>query len=598
MTKSLYIAEKPSVAQEFAKALKQNMQRRDGYLESDQSVVTWCVGHLVTMSYPEKYDPALKRWSLETLPFLPENFKYEIIPEVKKQFTIVSNLLHREDIETIYVCTDSGREGEYIYRLVAQMAGIKDKKQKRVWIDSQTEEEILRGIREAKDESEYDNLSASAYLRAKEDYLMGINFSRLLSLKYGSAVASYLGTKYQSISVGRVMTCVLGMVVRREREIRSFVKTPFYRVIAGLSLNGRNFEGEWRAVKGSRYFNSPLLYKENGFQKKEDAQKLIEELSMQNPLIPHVLKMERKKENKNAPLLYNLAELQNDCARFFKISPDETLKVVQELYEKKLVTYPRTDARVLSSAVAREISKNLRGLQQYGICSGLANEILQGESWKKIGSTRYTNDKQITDHYAIIPTGQGLNNLRNLSELSAKVYETIVRRFLGIFYPPAVYQKVALVTEIGGEQFFSNFRVLVQEGYLKAMQRHQLSVNEIDNLISPIGIDQYKETISAYLDRIIKRSDAIVCANDYIASLVLQYCQKNKISVPNDLYVSGFDDNQEFNNSIALTSVHVNNDRIGVHLANRLVHRLTHPDDDYEYTYIRSRTVYRESTND
>ena len=467
MTKSLYIAEKPSVAQEFAKALKQNMQRRDGYLESDQSVVTWCVGHLVTMSYPEKYDPALKRWSLETLPFLPENFKYEVIPEVKKQFTIVSNLLHREDIETIYVCTDSGREGEYIYRLVAQMAGIKDKKQKRVWIDSQTEEEILRGIREAKDESEYDNLSASAYLRAKEDYLMGINFSRLLSLKYGSAVASYLGTKYQSISVGRVMTCVLGMVVRREREIRSFVKTPFYRVIAGLSLNGRNFEGEWRAVKGSRYFNSPLLYKENGFQKKEDAQKLIEELSMQNPLIPHVLKMERKKENKNAPLLYNLAELQNDCARFFKISPDETLKVVQELYEKKLVTYPRTDARVLSSAVAREISKNLRGLQQYGICSGLANEILQGESWKKIGSTRYTNDKQITDHYAIIPTGQGTGGLKGLPNLSQKVYDVIVRRFLSIFYPPAVYQKVAIVTKMKEESFFSSFKVLAEEGYLK-----------------------------------------------------------------------------------------------------------------------------------
>lgn len=469
MTKSLYIAEKPSVAQEFAKALKQNMQRRDGYLESETSVVTWCVGHLVTMSYPEKYDPALKRWSLETLPFLPENFKYEVIPEVKKQFNIVSGLLHREDIETIYVCTDSGREGEYIYRLVAQMAGIKDKEQKRVWIDSQTEEEILRGIREAKDESEYNTLSASAYLRAKEDYLMGINFSRLLSLKYGNAVASYLGTKYQSISVGRVMTCVLGMVVRREREIRSFVKTPFYRVIAGLSFNGRNFEGEWRAVNGSRYFNSPLLYKENGFQKKEDAQKLIDELKAQNPLIPRVLKMERKKENKNAPLLYNLAELQNDCARFFKISPDETLKVVQELYEKKLVTYPRTDARVLSSAVAKEINKNLRGLQQYNICRGLADEILQGGSWKKIGSTRYTNDKQITDHYAIIPTGQGLGNLRNLSELSAKVYETIVRRFLGIFYPPAVYQKVALVTEIGGEQFFSNFRVLVEEGYLKAM---------------------------------------------------------------------------------------------------------------------------------
>ena len=328
----------------------------------------------------------LKRWSLETLPFLPENFKYEIIPEVKKQFTIVSNLLHREDIETIYVCTDSGREGEYIYRLVAQMAGIKDKKQKRVWIDSQTEEEILRGIREAKDESEYDNLSASAYLRAKEDYLMGINFSRLLSLKYGSAVASYLGTKYQSISVGRVMTCVLGMVVRREREIRSFVKTPFYRVIAGLSLNGRNFEGEWRAVKGSRYFNSPLLYKENGFQEKRgrtETDRGIKHAESSDPACPE---NGAKKGNKNAPLLYNLAELQNDCARFFKISPDETLKVVQELYEKKLVTYPRTDARVLSSAVAREISKNLRGLQQYGICSGLANEILQGESWKKIGS--------------------------------------------------------------------------------------------------------------------------------------------------------------------------------------------------------------------
>lgn len=469
MTKSLYIAEKPSVAQEFAKALKQNMQRRDGYLESETSIVTWCVGHLVTMSYPEKYDPALKRWSLETLPFLPENFKYEVIPEVKKQFHIVSGLLHREDIETIYVCTDSGREGEYIYRLVAQMAGVKNKKQKRVWIDSQTEEEILRGIREAKDESEYDNLSASAYLRAKEDYLMGINFSRLLSLKYGNAVASYLGTRYQSISVGRVMTCVLGMVVRREREIRSFVKTPFYRVIAGLSLNGREFEGEWRAVKGSRYFNSPLLYKENGFQKKEDAAKLIAELKAQNPLIPHVLKIERKKENKNAPLLYNLAELQNDCARFFKISPDETLKVVQELYEKKLVTYPRTDARVLSSAVAKEIHKNLHGLQQYPICCDLAGEILHGESWKAIGSTRYTNDKQITDHYAIIPTGQGLGNLRNLPELSAKVYETIVRRFLGIFYPPAVYQKVALVTEIGDEPFFSNFHVLIQEGYLKAM---------------------------------------------------------------------------------------------------------------------------------
>ena len=470
MTKSLYIAEKPSVAQEFAKALKQNMQRRDGYLESDQSVVTWCVGHLVTMSYPEKYDPALKRWSLETLPFLPENFKYEIIPEVKKQFTIVSNLLHREDIETIYVCTDSGREGEYIYRLVAQMAGIKDKKQKRVWIDSQTEEEILRGIREAKDESEYDNLSASAYLRAKEDYLMGINFSRLLSLKYGSAVASYLGTKYQSISVGRVMTCVLGMVVRREREIRSFVKTPFYRVIAGLSLNGRNFEGEWRAVKGSRYFNSPLLYKENGFQKKEDAQKLIEELSMQNPLIPHVLKMERKKENKNAPLLYNLAELQNDCARFFKISPDETLNIIQELYEKKLVTYPRTDARVLSTAVCKEIHKNIGGLKNYQPAAEFAGEILEKQLHKNIAKTRYCDDKKITDHYAIIPTGQGLSNLNRLSQTAVRTYELIVRRFLSIFYPAAQYSRVSITSKCKAEAFYATFKVLTDEGYLKIVK--------------------------------------------------------------------------------------------------------------------------------
>ena len=472
MGKSLFIAEKPSVAQEFAKALKEPMTRKDGYLESEHAVVTWCVGHLVTMSYPEKYDIKYKRWTLETLPFLPEEFKYEVIPAVKKQFEIVSGLLNREDVETIYVCTDSGREGEYIYRLVAMMAGVKEKTQKRVWIDSQTEEEILRGISEAKDISEYDNLSESAYLRAKEDYLMGINFSRLLSLKYGNAVSSYLGTRYQAISVGRVMTCVLGMVVRREREIRSFVKTPFYRVVASLETEDGvgKFDGEWRAVKGSRYFESPKLYKENGFKEKKDAEELVGILSTESPCQAVIEKIERKKENKNPPFLFNLAELQNECSRLFKISPDETLKVVQELYEKKLVTYPRTDARVLSSAVAREISKNLRGLQQYGICSGLANEISQGESWKKIGSTRYTNDKQITDHYAIIPTGQGLNNLRNLSELSAKVYETIVRRFLGIFYPPAVYQKVALVTEIGGEQFFSNFRVLVQEGYLKVMQ--------------------------------------------------------------------------------------------------------------------------------
>ena len=469
MTKSLYIAEKPSVAQEFAKALKENMQRKDGYLESQNSVVTWCVGHLVTMSYPEKYDPKYKRWSFETLPFLPQTFLYEVIPGVEKQFRIVSGLLNREDVTTIYVCTDSGREGEYIYRLVAQMAQVRDKKQKRVWIDSQTEEEILRGIREAKDESEYDNLSASAYLRAKEDYLMGINFSRVLTLKYGNTIANYLGTKYQAVSVGRVMTCVLGMVVRREREIRSFVKTPFYRVLAKMSVEGRSFDGEWRAVEGSRYYQSPLLYKDNGFLKKEDAEKLISELSQTEPLTAAVEKAERKKEKKNPPLLYNLAELQNDCAKLFKISPDETLKIVQELYEKKLVTYPRTDARVLSSAVAKEIHRNLAGLKNYGKTAELAGEILENGSYKKIGNTRYTNDKQITDHYAIIPTGQGLGNLRNLRELPEKVYEVIVRKFLAVFYPPAVYQKVSLTTVSGGERFFSSFKVLLEEGYLKVM---------------------------------------------------------------------------------------------------------------------------------
>lgn len=467
MGKALYIAEKPSVAQEFARALKINGQRKDGYLESEDSVVTWCVGHLVTMSYPEKYDIKYKRWSLDTLPFLPREFKYEVIPSVQKQFHIVKGLLNRPDVDTIYVCTDSGREGEYIYRLVAQMAGVHDKKQKRVWIDSQTEEEILRGIREAKDISEYDNLSASAYLRAKEDYLMGINFSRVLTLRYGNSVSNYLKTKYQAISVGRVMTCVLGMVVRREREIRSFVKTPFYRVLSSISLEGEQFDGEWRAVEGSRYFQSSYLYKENGFKEKKHAQELIQLLSQKEPLICHVEKVERKKENKNPPLLFNLAELQNVCSKLFKISPDETLRVVQELYEKKLVTYPRTDARVLSTAVAKEIYKNISGLRRYPQINGAADEVLGMESYKNIAKTRYVNDKQITDHYAIIPTGQGLNALTSLSQTSQRVYETIVRRFLCIFYPPAVYQKVNLITMMDKEAFFSSFRVLQSEGYLK-----------------------------------------------------------------------------------------------------------------------------------
>ena len=467
MSKALYIAEKPSVAQEFAKALKINGQRRDGYLESQDSVVTWCVGHLVTMSYPEKYDIKYKRWSLDTLPFLPREFKYEVIPGVQKQFEIVKGLLNREDVDTIYVCTDSGREGEYIYRLVAQMAGVHGKKEKRVWIDSQTEEEIMRGIREAKDLSAYDNLSASAYLRAKEDYLMGINFSRVLTLRYGNSVSNYLNTKYQAISVGRVMTCVLGMVVRREREIRAFVKTPFYRVLSSIALEGENFEGEWRAVEGSRYFQTPYLYKENGFKEKAYAEKLIQELSVSQPLQCTVEKIERKKENRNPPLLFNLAELQNVCSKLFKISPDETLKIVQELYEKKLVTYPRTDARVLSTAAAKEIYKNISGLRNYEHTAEIAQHIIEQGNYKNLAKTRYVNDKQITDHYAIVPTGQGLNALRSVSLTAQRVYETIVRRFVCIFYPPAVHQKISLVTKIQNESFFSSFKVLLDEGYLK-----------------------------------------------------------------------------------------------------------------------------------
>ena len=468
MGKSLYIAEKPSVAQEFAKALRVNGVRKDGYLESEDSVVTWCVGHLVTMSYPEVYDEKYKRWSLATLPFIPEKFLYEVIPSVKKQFQIVSGLLKRKDIDVIYVCTDSGREGEYIYRLVEEMAGVKGKVRKRVWIDSQTEEEILHGIQTARDLSEYDNLANSAYLRAKEDYLMGINFSRLLSLKYGNAISSYLGTRYTVISVGRVMTCVLGMVVRREWEIRSFVKTPFYRVVASQSIGeAKEFPGEFRAVEGSDWYQSPKLYKENGFKEEKDARELIRTLEKNQPLQAVLERMEKKKETKNPPLLYNLAELQNECSRYLKISPDETLKIVQELYEKKLVTYPRTDARVLSTAVSKEIYKNIRGLVSLDYAGDFVQEVLAGEAFQKLASTRYVNDKQITDHYAIIPTGQGLNALRSVSGHGAKIYEMIVRRFLSIFYPPAVYQKVSLVSMIGKERFFSNFRILQEPGYLK-----------------------------------------------------------------------------------------------------------------------------------
>lgn len=488
MGKDLFIAEKPSVAREFAKALKYNMSNRDGYMESNEAIVTWCVGHLVTMSYPDAYDPELKRWTLKTLPFIPEEYKYEVIPGVQKQFDIVSGLLNRADVTRIYVCTDSGREGEYIYRLVERQAGVHGKERRRVWIDSQTEEEILRGIREAKDLSAYDSLCDAAYLRAKEDYLMGINFSRVLTLKYGTPVKNYLKRDKAVISVGRVMTCVLGMVVNREREIRQFVKTPFYRVTGRFSIacqakdnqasaslaaseNGsRSFEGEWRAVEGSRWFQSPLLYKENGFKDKEEAQKLINFLEEEPREIPVVDKIERKKEQKNPPLLYNLAELQNDCSKYFKISPDETLRIVQELYEKKLTTYPRTDARVLSTAVAKEISKNISGLRGISSVAPFAAQILESKSYQGIAKTRYVNDKQITDHYAIIPTGQGLGALKSVSATAAKVYEIIVRRFLSIFYPPAVYQKVSLVSIMKGERFFASFRVLTEEGYLKVSQ--------------------------------------------------------------------------------------------------------------------------------
>ena len=470
MEKSLYIAEKPSVAAEFAKALKQDTKRKDGYMESDQAVVTWCVGHLVGMSYPEVYDPKLKKWSYDTLPFIPDTFLYEVIPSVKKQFGIVSGLLSRKDITRIYVCTDSGREGEYIYRLVEQMVAkdhpeVLQKDRRRVWIDSQTEEEVLRGIREAKPLSEYDNLAASAYLRAKEDYLMGINFSRALSLKYGNTLAQFLHKKYTVVAVGRVMTCVLGMVVRREREIRNFVKTPFYRILAQVHTENGEFQAEWRAKEGTKYFESPLLYKENGLKKEEDAKALVNELNDPQPVMANVEKKETKTEKKQAPLLFNLAEIQNYCSKNFKISPDETLRIIQELYEKKMVTYPRTDARVLSTAVAKEITKNLKGLLQIHSAAAFAKEILDKEYYKGLAKTKYVNDKMITDHYAIIPTGQGIAGLKSLSQVAVKVYSAIVRRFLAIFYPPAVYKKVSLTLKVKDEYFFASVKALAEPGY-------------------------------------------------------------------------------------------------------------------------------------
>ena len=529
MGKELFIAEKPSVAREFAKTLGVNGNAGNGYLESNDYVVTWCVGHLVTMSYPEVYDPALKKWSLNTIPFMPDEFLYELIPDVRKQFNIVKGLLNRPDVERIYVCTDSGREGEYIYRLVDQMAEVPDTKDKRrVWIDSQTEEEIRRGIREAKPLSEYDNLAASAYLRAKEDYLMGINFSRVLSLKYSQTIMNYRkGAKYAAIAVGRVMTCVLGLVVRREREIRSFVKTPFYRVIGHFSYEGKEFDGEWRSVDGSDYYQSPKLYKENGFKERTDAAILCQNLGYPKEdgdgcFLPEppagagtavVEKIERKKEKKNPPLLFNLAELQNVCSKLFKISPDETLKIVQELYEKKLVTYPRTDARVLSTAVSKEIHKNIGGLRNYPIVREIAEKILSGTSYQKIASTRYCDDKKITDHYAIIPTGQGFGALKSTSLTTQRVYEVIVRRFLCIFYPPAEYQKISLTAVCGNERFFSGIRIMLQQGYLeiadasfskKKQANRDADAANADNASAEEEKDTFDEALIALMKQIRK----------------------------------------------------------------------------------------------
>ena len=470
MGKKLFIAEKPSVAQQFAVALKEQYQKYNGYQESQNTVVTWCVGHLVTMSYPEVYDANLKRWREETLPFIPKEFLYEIIPNVKQQFDIVSKLLNREDVDRIYVCTDSGREGEYIYRLVDMMAKVPDTKDKRrVWIDSQTEEEIRRGIKDAKPLSSYDALSDAAYLRAKEDYLMGINFSRILTIKYGNMLKSHLKLdKNVAVSVGRVMTCVLGMVVKREREIRKFKKTAFYRILGYFSLESCKIDGEWRAVEGSQYFNSPKLYKENGFKQKADAEQLIKDLQATTSEAI-VESIEKKKEKKNPPLLFNLAELQNECSKLFKISPDQTLAYVQELYEKKLVTYPRTDARVLSTAVAKEITKNLHGLATRPEYVDFLKDIKAHGLFAKIDKSRYTDDKQITDHYAIIPTGQGFPALTSCDDTAQKVYDRIVRRFLSIFYPPAEYRKMSIKLKVGNEMFFSNFKALENPGYLKVL---------------------------------------------------------------------------------------------------------------------------------
>ena len=496
MGKNLIITEKPSVAREFAKAIGETMSTKNGYMEGENYIVTWCVGHLVTMCYPDAYDPALKKWNLDTIPFIPTEYKYQVIDNVKKQFDVVKTLFNRDDVDVIYNAGDSGREGEYIQRLVKQEAGCNPNAVwKRVWIDSQTEDEIRRGIREAKDMSEYDNLSDAAYLRAKEDYLMGINFSRALTLKYSYPVKNFLGIDKCVISVGRVMTCVQGMVVNREREIRNFVKTPFFKLQAEFNTGEATYIGEWKVTPDSAYYNKPNLYKENGFKTRDAATSFIDALSGVGT--GEIVNVEKKKQTKNPPLLYNLAELQNECSRLFKISPDETLKIAQELYEKKLTTYPRTDARVLSTAVAKEIVKNLSGLKNIAAMRGYVENILDNKLFLKLAKSRYVNDKAITDHYAIIPTGQGLNAYSSLSLNARKVYEVIVRRFLSIFYPAAVYQRIGIETKVSTEHFFSSYKTLVDKGYLEVMQYSFSGKSEAANTKAEDKVSEEETTRNA-----------------------------------------------------------------------------------------------------
>ena len=506
MPKDLLITEKPSVAMEFAKVLKINGRRNDGYLESNDWIITWCYGHLVTMSYPEKYDDNLKFWRLDTLPFIPQKFKYEVIPNAEKQFNIVQGLLKRDDVSCIYVATDSGREGEYIYRLVEQMSGVSGKERKRVWIDSQTEEEIKRGIKEAKELSEYDSLSDAAYLRAKEDYLIGINFSRLLSIIYGKRAAKQLNEEKISISVGRVMTCVLGMVVSREREIRNFVKVPYYKIVGEFGEENNTFKAEWKVTENSSSQDSVKLYNENGFKKEDDAKKFILELKDKKAIVKEIKK---SKQKENAPLLFNLAEIQNECSKRFKIKPDETLEVIQNLYEKKLVTYPRTDARVISTAVAKVITQNLNGLAKGFKDEEIQKYIkkMQEEKYStNLLKTKYVNDSKITDHYAIIPTGQGFENYQGLSELNKKIYKLIVKRFLAIFYPPAEYSRVNVVIEVENagkkEEFFASGKVCTKDGFLEILKGKSTSNEQkVDNNIQEIENEENSLSILTKLKK-------------------------------------------------------------------------------------------------